>query len=610
MRNARNHKSTRSNEQSFAINVRWIAGLAFLLIGMAAAAILSAKHIWAISLLGCGSGGGCDGLISGRWGKVFGWPAAFIGLAYFCMMLWLWWQNRRTAPALAIQILAWLACAVSMLYIGLMIGQRQMCLWCSLVHLANFGMLGIIWGYARRTAGRKAATSGQYSVAALIFLAVLLGLKIAESEERLKTDAERHAEAVESISKVDAGENASSPSGADDGSAGFGGRYWLGAENPTVRVVMFHDHRCELCSEAEGKILEVLKSRRDVAFSVKQWPFDSLCNPQMFGASPHPGACLAARMAEAAGLLGGSDAFWRMHKWLVEKGGRVDADEAVAYAKEIGLDPEKFRAAMNSPDVEDFIQADISEGTAYGLASTPMIFVNGYHLQGWQSPGALPAMIERVGQYAATHPRVSDQPDSAAMLEYKKWADAPVVSVGVDGRFALYGSADAPITITVFGDVTCQYFSAAMINIDRAVKDRTDVKVILRHFPLDGDCNPQVTRVINPLACEGSALVEGAALIGGEAAFRKATRWMIANRATLGTNMGSLLAAELEVDPEKLKSAAGEAAVSRRIGENVTTAKTLGVNTSPTIYVNGRRVFNWRAPGVFERILSSARQTQ
>lgn len=93
----------------------------------------------------------------------------------------------------------------------------------------------------------------------------------------------------------------------------------------------------------------------------------------------HRYALDAARAAEAAGLQG---KFWEMHDTLYRN--RSTWVTAVYirpylndYAKELGLDLERFKADMDGDKVSQRIAADQERGDSLGVDRTPIIYVNG-----------------------------------------------------------------------------------------------------------------------------------------------------------------------------------------------------------------------------------------
>lgn len=98
-----------------------------------------------------------------------------------------------------------------------------------------------------------------------------------------------------------------------------------------------------------------------------------------FPLAMHNHARLAAQAAEAAGLQG---KFWEMHDTLYRnrtiwaaKGNEV-IDLFVEYARSVGVEPERFKADIESEPVKERVSADQQRGTSLGVNSTPTVFIN------------------------------------------------------------------------------------------------------------------------------------------------------------------------------------------------------------------------------------------
>jgi protein-disulfide isomerase len=113
---------------------------------------------------------------------------------------------------------------------------------------------------------------------------------------------------------------------------------------------------------------------------------------------PHEHALMAAQAAEAAGL---QNRFWEMHDKLYEN--QTAWSEAhdlvpifVDYAKQIGLDTDRFMKDLNGETVAARIFQDGKRAHALGVNSTPTFFVNGKEAkdESWK-PEGLRAMINQ-----------------------------------------------------------------------------------------------------------------------------------------------------------------------------------------------------------------------
>jgi protein-disulfide isomerase len=93
----------------------------------------------------------------------------------------------------------------------------------------------------------------------------------------------------------------------------------------------------------------------------------------------HQHALAAASAAEAAALQG---KFWEMHDLLYEHQNDWKKEFDVrpiyeGYAKQIGLDVERYKRDVNGDFVAQRIFADGKRGHSLGVKGTPTVFMNG-----------------------------------------------------------------------------------------------------------------------------------------------------------------------------------------------------------------------------------------
>ena len=93
----------------------------------------------------------------------------------------------------------------------------------------------------------------------------------------------------------------------------------------------------------------------------------------------HPNAPLAAQAAMAANAQG---KFLEMNRKLLSNQGALTRENMLAWAKEMGLDVDRFTKDLDSDAIKARIQQDGKEATDIGASATPASFVNGRYLSG------------------------------------------------------------------------------------------------------------------------------------------------------------------------------------------------------------------------------------
>jgi len=151
-----------------------------------------------------------------------------------------------------------------------------------------------------------------------------------------------------------------------------------GAAMAPVTIVEFSDFECPYCGRAHPMLNELLRAQEgQVRVVFRNYPL-----------SGHPRAMPAARAAVAAGAQG---KFWEMADLLFEHQHQLEDEDLERYAEQLGLDMERFRADLRSPETQARIDRDRQEGERLDLQGTPTFFVNGHRFH--EPPASLPAYV-------------------------------------------------------------------------------------------------------------------------------------------------------------------------------------------------------------------------
>jgi len=161
-----------------------------------------------------------------------------------------------------------------------------------------------------------------------------------------------------------------------------GGAPALGPANAKLVLVEFSDFECPYCAKAAAEIRQIASAYpKDVRLVYKQFPL-----------SMHPHAEMAAAASLAAQEQG---KFWEMHDLLFANYRQLSRERVVGFAQQLGLDLDKFKAAMDSPKYKAEVQKDLKEGTFAGVNGTPSLFVNGQHYNGQISLAVMKPLLDQ-----------------------------------------------------------------------------------------------------------------------------------------------------------------------------------------------------------------------
>jgi protein-disulfide isomerase len=137
-----------------------------------------------------------------------------------------------------------------------------------------------------------------------------------------------------------------------------------GPESAPVTIVEFADFECPFCQRLAPDLDDLCEKRQaTVRFVYKFMPL-----------AMHPHSEIAARAAIAAQTQG---RFWPMHHALFANGSHLEVTDIEGYAKELGLDLDRFRADMKSPATTARLDGDRKLADDLGVKGTPTLFING-----------------------------------------------------------------------------------------------------------------------------------------------------------------------------------------------------------------------------------------
>ena len=141
----------------------------------------------------------------------------------------------------------------------------------------------------------------------------------------------------------------------------FNSRYGevLGNPDGKVTLVEFFDYNCGYCKRALDDLAKLMKTEPNLRVVLKDFP--------VLG----PGSVEAAQVAGAVRNQLKGDKFWPFHSKLLSTHGPVGKAQALAAAKDVGVDMDQLAKDMTKPDVRDGIAENMQLADALNLTGTP-----------------------------------------------------------------------------------------------------------------------------------------------------------------------------------------------------------------------------------------------
>jgi protein-disulfide isomerase len=144
----------------------------------------------------------------------------------------------------------------------------------------------------------------------------------------------------------------------------------LGPTDAPVTVLEYGDYECPYCRGAARDVHRMLDLYPgSIRFVFRNFPITQL----------HPHAEQAAEAAEAAGAQG---RFWEMYELLLRPSSGLDLDSLLAYARDLGLDVDRFGKEVTGGGYAAKIEHDVREGLKNGVNATPKFYVDGERIDG------------------------------------------------------------------------------------------------------------------------------------------------------------------------------------------------------------------------------------
>jgi len=136
-----------------------------------------------------------------------------------------------------------------------------------------------------------------------------------------------------------------------------------GPANARTTIVEFFDYNCPYCRASLPAVRKFYETHKDTRFAFIEFPIKGTQST------------LAARAAVAARKQ--PDKYLAFHFALMGEENMVDANVVYADAQKAGLDVDKLKSDMKSPDVDLALSASHNLAQAVGIDGTPAFIVDG-----------------------------------------------------------------------------------------------------------------------------------------------------------------------------------------------------------------------------------------
>ena len=247
----------------------------------------------------------------------------------------------------------------------------------------------------------------------------------------------------------------------------------------------------------------------------------------------------------------------------------IVADSLIAEAaKGKGLSPDAFIEAEIARRVKPVTDAEVVE----------FFQANVNQMQG----RPLDVMAPAINRYLDEQRR--QEARTALVGELRKGAsplrvmiDAPRHELTLAATDPALGSASAPVTIVEFSDFQCPFCQRVSPTLKKVRETYGDkVRIVWKDFPLT-QIHPQAFKAGEAAHCAGE-----------QGKYWEYHDRLFANQQALADADLKKYAADLGLDATKFNACVDSSKYGDRVREGVAQGSRLGVNSTPTVYVNGR----------------------
>jgi protein-disulfide isomerase/uncharacterized membrane protein len=182
-----------------------------------------------------------------------------------------------------------------------------------------------------------------------------------------------------------------------------------GNRNARRTLVLFSDFQCPACRVLHDRIMAMWPELERIAapvggirFVYKHYPLYTPCNARA-NTNMHAYSCEAAKAAEAARIVGGPPAFWKMGELLYRNQQDLDLAPYAKYAEALGLDVAAFEKARRSTEAAERVARHVKEGADAGMSATPGLYLDGVRITEFGRSGpSIWALLLRLPEWPPT----------------------------------------------------------------------------------------------------------------------------------------------------------------------------------------------------------------
>jgi protein-disulfide isomerase/uncharacterized membrane protein len=169
----------------------------------------------------------------------------------------------------------------------------------------------------------------------------------------------------------------------------------------------------------------------------------------------------------------------------------------------------------------------------------------------------------------------------------------PAFEINLTAKNPVLGFSEAPVTLIVFSDFQCSNCSMFAANFSELIKYNKDrLNIRFKYFPLNAECNPLVDTDINSHACLAAYAAESANQQGKFWEYHDSLFTKDPN--SFSDDSFYEVAKLIDLDLKKFTFDLKSEECQRQIANDIAEGIQLGLDGTPSVFLNGKRVYDLR----------------
>ncbi len=209
------------------------------------------------------------------------------------------------------------------------------------------------------------------------------------------------------------------------------------------------------------------------------------------------------------------------------------------------------------------------------------------------------AIIAATSQRVETPGEVAE-PVVEAAESVEEPARADAATGGFTGRYRL-GPEKAAIRVVMVSDYQCTECRRIENEVARLFRQRDDMSVSFKHFPMCSDCNRITKRRAHPNACWAARAAETAGILNGNDAFWEMHFWLFSQRGSFTREPLRAQLRKFGYEIAEFERIMMSDETLEPVKADIEEAIRLGIWFTPTIFINGVELRGWEATNAVAR---------